>query len=105
MNDVTKRGRVHQHGERCEVPGLEARPCLGRLDQADQPDGRVAPLLSCPCGQSVPHRTAYRIVAAVAVPVFSRCAVVVLRSATDFGRFVRLQRVRPREPPGDVDHM
>jgi hypothetical protein len=40
------------------------------LTERDQPDGRVAPLLSRPCGQSVPDRAAYDIVAAMAVPVF-----------------------------------
>jgi len=94
VNDVTERDAFISAAARGEVPGLGARPCSGRLDWADQPDGRVVPLLSRPCGQSVPDRAAYGIVATVAVPVFSRCAVVVLRSATDFGRLCRTSSAR-----------
>ena len=94
VNDVTERDAFVGAAARGGVPGLGARPCPGRLDRADQPDGRVVPLLSRPCGQSVPDRAAYGIVAAVAVPVFSRCAVVVLRSATDFGRLRRTSSAR-----------
>ena len=94
VNDVTEHDASIGATARGEVPGLGARPCSGRLDWADQPDGRVAPLLSRPCGQSVPDRAGYGIVATVAVPVFSRCAVVVLRPATDFGRLCRTSSAR-----------
>ena len=94
MNDVTERDAFISAAGGAKYPAWELGPCSGRLDWADQPDGRVAPLLSRPCGQSVPDRAAYGIVAAVAVPVFSRCAVVVLRSATDFGRLCRTSSAR-----------
>jgi hypothetical protein len=54
VNDVTERDAFIGVAARVEVPGLGARPCPGRLDRADQPDGRVAPLPSHPCGKSVP---------------------------------------------------
>jgi len=94
VNDVTERDAFIGAAARGEVPGLGARPCSGRLDRADQPDGRVVPLLSRSCAQSVPDRAAYGIVATVAVPVFSRCAVVVLRPATDFARLCRTSSAR-----------
>jgi hypothetical protein len=49
---ATTRSSARRHG--AKYRRLGARPCPGRLDWADQPDGRVVPLLSRPCGQSVP---------------------------------------------------
>ena len=94
MNDVTERdafiGAAGGAKYRAWELGRARAASTGRISRT----GRVVPLLSRPWGQSVADRAAYGIVATVAVPVFSRCAVVVLRSATDFGRLCRTSSAR-----------
>ena len=94
VNDVTERDAFISAAGGAKYPAWElarARAAsTGRISRTDA----LYRSLSRPCGQSVPYRAAYGIVAAVAVPVVSRCAVVVLRSAADFGRLCRTSSAR-----------
>ena len=91
VNDVTERDAFIGAPGGAKYPAWElarARAAsTGRISRTD-----AAPQSSVRAER--PHRAAYGIVAAVAVPVFSRCAVVVLRSATDFGRLCRTSSAR-----------
>ena len=69
VNDVTKRDKFGSVAGGAKHPGLGVRPCPGRLDWADQPDGPVVQLPQSSVRSEGPHRAAYGIVAAVAVPV------------------------------------
>jgi hypothetical protein len=71
VNDVTERDAFTSAARGAKYPGVGARTCSDRLGPADQPDRRVAPLSSVVrAARAPPHRAAYGIVSAVAVPVF-----------------------------------
>ena len=94
VNDQTERDAFISATGDAKYPAWElARARVASTGRISRTDALYRSL-SHPCGQSVPHRATYGIVAAVAVPVFSRCAVVVLRSATDFGRLCRTSSAR-----------
>jgi len=106
VNDVTERDAFISAAGGANYPTWQlarARAAsAGRISRTDASHR----LLRRPCGQSVP--TAPPTASSQRLPcLFSPGAPLSFSDPrpTSVVYFVRLQRVRRREPPGDVDHM
>jgi hypothetical protein len=90
VNDVTELEPFISAARGDEVLGLGARPCSGRLDQADHPADASSVVRAAGVVPTTPSTASSQ---PWLWPAFSRCAVV-LRPAAAFGRFCRMSSAR-----------